>query len=108
MRRRTAEAAARRSERQEAAWAVAREAAGLLRARYGATRVLVFGSLAEGTHFGERSDIDLGVDGLHPGDHFAALGHLLTLSRDFEFDLVDLSACPPGLRTAILAGGVPL
>jgi predicted nucleotidyltransferase len=38
--------------------------------------VLVVGSLLEGTHFGERSDIDLAVDGLLPSDHFAALERL--------------------------------
>jgi uncharacterized protein len=108
MRRRAAEADKRRADRREAAWEAAREAAHFLRSRYGATRVLAFGSLVEGTHFGERSDIDLAVQGLRPSDHFAALGRLLTLSPDFEFDLVDLGACPPGLRVVILAEGVPL
>jgi len=108
MHRRAAEADARRAERRAAAWAVAREAADLLRARYGATRVLAFGSLAEGTHFSARSDIDLAAEGLRPSDHFAALGRLLTLSPDFEFDLVDLGACPRGLSAAILATGVHL
>ena len=108
MHRRAAEADKRRAERRAAAWAVAREAADLLRSRYGATRVLAFGSLADGTYFSERSDIDLAAEGLHPSDHFAALGRLLTLSRDFELDLVDLGACPPGLSAVILAAGVPL
>lgn len=87
---------------------VAREAAALLRSRYGATQVLAFGSLAEGRHFSERSDIDLAAEGLRPSDHFAALGRLLTLSPNFELDLVDLGACPPGFRAVILAEGVPL
>ena len=52
----------------------------LLRDRYGATTVVAFGSLAEGTHFSDRSDIDL----------------------------VDLDACAAGLRAAILARGVSL
>jgi len=108
MRRRAAEADMRRADRREAAWALAREAADLLHSGYGATRVLAFGSLVEGTHFSERSDIDLAAEGLRPSDHFAALGRLLTLSRDFEFDLVDLGACPPGLRAVVLAEGLPL
>ncbi len=108
MRRRAVEADRRRAERRETAWAVAREAAALLRSRYGATQVLAFGSLAEGRHFSERSDIDLAAEGLRPSDHFAALGRLLTLSPNFEFDLVDLGACPPGFRAVILAEGVPL
>jgi len=108
MRRRAAAADKRRAERRDAAWALAREAADLLRSRYGATRVLVFGSLAEGTHFGERSDIDLAAEGLRPSEHFAALGLLLALSGDFELDLVDLGACPSGLRAVIQAEGVAL
>lgn len=108
MHRRAAEAAGRRAERRKAAWTAAREAAELLRSRYGVTRVLVFGSLVDGRHFGERSDIDLAADGLRPGDHFEALGRLLRLSPDFEFDLVDLSACPPHIRLAALTEGVPL
>jgi predicted nucleotidyltransferase len=105
---RTLALAERRAQRREHAWLVAKEAAALLRERYGATRVVVFGSLAEGTHFTERSDIDLATAGLRPADHLGALGRLLMLSPDFEFDLVDLAACPGGLRDAILSGGVEL
>lgn len=108
MRRRAAEGQERRERRREAAWALAREATGLLRERYGATTVVAFGSLVEGTHFSDRSDIDLAATGLRPGDQYAALGRLLTLSPDFEFDLVDLDACAAGLRAAILARGVSL
>ena len=57
-----ARAAARREEldhRKERAWTVARRAAHLLRTAYGATRVVVFGSLSIGTCCDERSDIDL-------------------------------------------------
>jgi len=108
MRRRAAEGHERREQRRRAAWALAREAAALLRERYGATTVVVFGSLAEGTHFSDRSDIDLAAAGLRPGDQYAALGRLLTLSPDFEFDLVDLDACAAELRAAILARGVSL
>ncbi len=98
----------RRAQRRARAWKVAEEAACLLRERYGATRVVVFGSLAEGAHFTERSDIDLAAAGLRPEEHLAALGRLLMLSPDFEFDLVDLAACPDGLRDAILSRGVEL
>ena len=59
MRRRAAEADGRRAERREAAWAAAGEDAGLLRSRRGATRARALGTLAEGTHFSARSDIDL-------------------------------------------------
>ena len=56
---------------------------------------------------GMRSDIDLAASGLGAA-YFAALGSLLSLSPDFEFDLVDLDACPQGLRDAVFSRGVPL
>jgi predicted nucleotidyltransferase len=108
MRRRATADARRLDQRRDAAWTVARQAADVLRERYGATRVLVFGSLADGAHFSAHSDVDLAALGLAPSDHYAALGRLLSLSPDFEFDLVDLETCPVGLRSAILAGGIPL
>ena len=40
---------------------VAREAAAYLKEAFGATRVVAFGSLVHGDHFGEWSDIDLAV-----------------------------------------------
>ncbi len=108
MRRRAADDARRLRERRDAAWGVARQAADLLRARYGATRVLAFGSLADGAHFSAHLDIDLAALGLAPSDHYAALGRLRSLSPDFEFDLVDLGTCSAELRGAVLAGGIPL
>ena len=59
LRERSAEAARLRRERQARAWVLAREAAELLRARFGASGVRVFGSLGDGEHFTERSDIDM-------------------------------------------------
>ena len=84
---------------------MAHEAAEVLRTRYGATEVILFGSLAEDEAYGMRSDIDLAARGLGRV-HFAALGRLLALSP--EFDLVDLDSCPQGLRDAILSRGVVL
>ncbi len=47
------------NERQEEAWTVARQAAQILKDKFGATRVIAFGSLAHGAWFHARSDIDL-------------------------------------------------
>lgn len=59
--------------------------AACLRERYGATRIILFGSLAQG-RFHEDSDIDLAVAGIEPGRFFFALGELLPLSP-FPIDL---------------------
>ena len=108
LRARTAETVRRRQARHEQAWTVARQAAQILRAQYGATGVRVFGSLVEGDHFTERSDIDMAAVGFTPAVHMEALGRLLRLSPDFEFDLVDLERCPEGLRQAVERAGVEL
>ena len=108
LRARSAETARRRRERREKAWTVARQAAQVLRSQFGVTSVWVFGSLAEGDHFTEQSDIDMAATGFTPAVHVEALGRLLRLSADFEFDLVDLDHCPHGLRRAVEQSGVDL
>ncbi len=108
LRVRTADTARRRRERRERAWAVSRQAAQVLRSQFGVAGVWAFGSLVDGDHFTERSDIDLAATGLTPSTHIEALGKLLGLSRDFEFDLVDLDHCPEELHRAVEHSGVEL
>jgi len=108
LRQRSEASARRRRERRARAWDAARQAAELLREQYGATDVRVFGSLVDGDHFTEHSDIDMAAAGLTPATHMEALGRLLRLSPHFEFDLVDLDTCPPGLRRAVEQSGVSL
>ena len=50
----------------------------------------------------------MAAGGLTPALHLEALGRLLRLSPDFEFDLVDLESCPDGLRQAVEQHGVEL
>lgn len=108
LRGRSEESARRRRERRACAWDAARQAAELLRVQFGATGVRVFGSLVGGHHFTEHSDIDMAAAGLTPATHIEALGRLLRLSPQFEFDLVDLDTCPLGLRRAVEQSGTSL
>ena len=108
LRARTAETARRRRDRRERAWAVSRQAAQVLRSQFSVAGVWAFGSLVEDDHFTERSDIDLAATGLTPSVHMEALGRLLRLSPEFEFDLVDLDHCPAELHRAIEHSGVEL
>jgi len=90
--------------RRESAWTVAHQAARLLRERFGATRVIAFGSLAHGAWFHARSDIDLAAAGIAPDDYFsagAALDHLTSL---FEFDLIRCESAPARLLQSIQQG----
>ena len=78
----------------------------ILRERFGASSVLVFGSLAGEQWFGEASDIDLAASGLRADDYFTAMAAVQGLLGEFEVDLVDLDRCPPGLRETVLGEGV--
>lgn len=94
--------------RRQAAWAAARRAAEVLRGQFAGERVLAFGSLVHSGPFDERSDIDLAVAGISPQRFFRAYAAAAAVIGPFEFDLVDLADCQPGLRAVILEEGVPL
>ena len=87
---------------------VARVAADLLRERFGATRVLLFGSLAHGLWYSETSDIDLACEGLTSETYLLAVARLQDISDEFKFDLVPLESCRPDLREAILKDGLQI
>jgi uncharacterized protein len=78
-------------------------AAALLRDRYGADHVVLFGSLANGACHAD-SDVDLAVSGL-PGDrYFKALADLMEVFAG-PVDLVRLEGAPESLRERIAAEG---
>jgi predicted nucleotidyltransferase len=81
-------------------------AAELLRNRYGAREVVLFGSLATGS-FKERSDVDLAVRGIGQAEYFAALADLMALFGG-PVDLVRLEQAPPSLIDRIAAEGRPV
>jgi uncharacterized protein len=94
------------AERQrQAAWVAAREVAALLRAQFGAERVVAFGSLVRAGTFSERSDIDLAVSGISPAAFFKAWAAAGAVCP-FELDLVDLRDCSPALRQLIEGEGI--
>lgn len=83
---------ARRKRAHTAATAAAR----VLRQDFGATRVLLFGSLLGGA-FHERSDIDLAIEGVAPERFLAAWAAAEQAAPGFEIDLVDLASARPWL-----------
>ncbi len=70
---------------------------------YGASRVILFGSLATGD-VRETSDVDLAVAGLEPGTYFSALADLMTLF-EVPVDLVCLERAGGSLLDAITTEG---
>lgn len=72
-------------------------------AEVGATRVWLFGSLAWGG-FHDRSDVDLAVEGLAPGERDAFGGRAL-MAIDAPVDVVLFETAPEGLRDRIRREG---
>lgn len=87
---------------------VAREAARLLKERFGAGRVILFGSLARGDRFHLRSDIDLAVEGVSPQDFWRAWAAVDRLGPEFELELIEVETASPALRQQLEREGIEL
>jgi predicted nucleotidyltransferase len=96
------------ARRRQQAMQVARQAARLLRERFQAQRVVLFGSLVHEASFTPWSDIDLAAWGIPTDRIYAAVAAVTGLSPDFKIDLVDPGACRPALQSAIERDGVEL
>lgn len=99
--RRAAESQRRRAEHLAHAWEVANAAAVLLRTGYGATRVVIFGSLAQPARFHARSDVDLAVWGIDERRYLRAVADVTALDADVLVDLVRIEEATPSLLVAI-------
>ena len=104
----------RRDEREEIerlsekGWEAARIGAKMLKERFGATRVVVFGSLVRGTGFTRWSDVDIAAWGLAPEDTFVAIGAVMDLDTEVPLNLVDVDTARTALLRAIEREGVEL
>ncbi len=96
--RRAEEARREMAQRFEQAHNVARQAAALLKEKFGAGQVVLFGSVAGDLWFHHRSDIDLAAEGISPQDFWRAWAALDTLDPEFEIDLVALETVSDSLR----------
>ena len=98
-------------KRKEVAWKLAREAAEMLKRKYGAARVVVFGSLVRETGFTPWSDIDLAVWGIVAEDFYHAAGEAIdiALEEGVGVDIVDpVVDCGPEFLADIEKEGIEL
>jgi uncharacterized protein len=95
-------------QRKTRARLTAQRAAAYLKTAFSATQVMLFGSLVHEQWFSRTSDIDLAAWGIQDSEFYRAVAHLQDVSPEFSVDLVAMEHCPPHLREAILAEGVPL
>jgi predicted nucleotidyltransferase len=106
IRRRRAKFSAEISARRKRAMSAARKAAKLLKSEFGASEIILFGSLARRVGFNRWSDIDLAARGVT--DYLKAMDTVLYLVPEFKIDLVELETCPPTLLENITREGKTL
>lgn len=83
------------------AWQTAYRVAAMLYENFGATRVAVFGSLAEREWFSPHSDIDIAVWGISDSAYLKAAYDAYYFSSEFKVDLVDFASCNGDFRKRI-------
>ena len=108
VRKRKAETRVEVAKRRRRAMLAARKAAKMLKEKFGAEEVILFGSLARRGRFTLYSDIDLAVRGVDPLRFYAAGAAIERVDLDFQIDLVDPKDCSPAMRAEIEKDGKPL
>lgn len=94
----------RRAEALEKALSASRA----IREKYGC-RVILFGSLAGTGKFGERSDIDLALDGLSlEANYWRLCSEVMDILHPFEADIVLLETLDPAIKRNILENGIEI
>ena len=96
------------SERRTKAWELANVAARILREKYGATKVNVFGSLVNEAAFTQWSDVDIAAWGIPVEQTFRAMGDILNLGEEIPLQLVDVNSCSSALLRVIENEGVEI
>lgn len=94
--------------RLDRAWAVAREMAEFLRAKYHPTRIRLIGSMLVPGMFGEWSDIDLVIEGVSFLDYLRAWNDLEEHFTEFKVDVIDIETVSDLMRQRIDESGVDL
>ncbi len=96
------------ADRKARAHIAARDAAEILKKQFGATRVILYGSLAHGAWWREESDVDLAAEGIAPELFWRAWGAVERLAPGIEINLAPLETVKPGVLRSIEREGVEL
>ena len=98
------------SRRKEQAMKLAEIVAQMLKKRFQATRVVVFGSLARKDTFNLWSDIDLAVWGIPPEEYYLAAGTAMDMGLDkgIKVEILDPGDCSPEFLLDIEEEGIEL
>lgn len=95
-------------ERWKKAWELVPQFAAILKEKFGATQVVVFGSLTDKRRYTPWSDVDLAVWGIASNQFYQAIETLNELDSEFKVDLVDPDdrVCRTSVKQAIERTGV--
>ncbi len=89
-------------------WVLAKKAAELLKRKFGARRVVVFGSMTQKELYHLHSDLDIAVWGLDEKKFHRAVAKLLELDLSQRIDLVRIEEARDSLRSVIEQEGILL
>jgi predicted nucleotidyltransferase len=85
-----------------------RQAAAILKERFGARRVILFGSLADVAWFSPDSDVDLAVEGLPADIYWQAWRAIEDIIPDRPVDLIEIEMAKETLLRSIQQYGIEL
>ncbi len=102
--KRAEEAKLQNESRRQLALQRGRELSTMLRDRFAAKKVVLFGSVLSSERFKENSDIDLAVEGIEPENYFSALADCQT--GDFPVDLIEIATATRLMKERIARGMV--
>ncbi len=90
------------------AWQTAYQVATLLYEAFGATQVVVFGSLTEPMSFTKESDIDIAVSGLSDDDYDKARNAIWDLKSGFKIDIINFDRSEGVFRERVKHQAIPI
>ena len=90
------------------AWQTAYQVATLLYEKFGATQVVVFGSLTEPTSFTKKSDIDIAVSGLSDDAYDKARSAIWDFKSGFKIDIINFDRSKGLFRERVKHQSIPI
>jgi predicted nucleotidyltransferase len=85
-----------------------REAANMLKTRFGAKRVILFGSMAQPLFFRLDSDVDIAIEGIAVDDYWEAWREVEKIIEGKSIDFIDVADAREPLKWAIDYYGIEL
>jgi predicted nucleotidyltransferase len=86
----------------------ARKVASMLKEKYGAKKVILFGSLVKSRYLHKRTDIDLLVEGIRLEDFLRAGADAWALTLPFDVDIIPMERSEKAVIEAAIKEGIEL